>query len=268
MPTLEAHGIHIAYETHGQGHPLVFISGVGYSRWFWRYLIPLLIDHYQIITFDNRGVGETDKPPGPYTVAQMAADTAGLLDALGLSGVYLFGHSLGGFIAQELAIQRPDLVAKLVLASTNHGGPEAIPVTPEALQAMTDRSGTPMDIVQRGIQVATAEGFAERKPQVVQDLVAYWMSNPIPPEAYQAQVMAGAGMGLLTKEEVSRRMAALTMPVLILTGDQDRVVPPGNADLLKAKIPHAEVRIIPNTGHLFPLEDPETTARILREFLG
>jgi len=217
MPTVEANGIRIGYEIRGQGHPLLLIAGVGYSRWFWNRLIPLLEDRYQIIAMDNRGAGESDKPPGPYTVPMMAADTAGLLDALGIQGAYVMGHSLGGFIAQELAISRPDLVAKLVLASTNHGGMKVIPITQEALEVMTRREGDPLDLI---------------------------------------------------REEVDRRMAALTMPVLILTGDQDKVVPPGNADLMARKIPHAQVKIIPNTGHLFPFEDPLTTAAILKEFLG
>lgn len=268
MPTVEANGIRIGYEIRGQGHPLLLIAGVGYSRWFWNRLIPLLEDRYQIIAMDNRGAGESDKPPGPYTVPMMAADTAGLLDALGIQGAYVMGHSLGGFIAQELAISRPDLVAKLVLASTNHGGMKVIPITQEALEVMTRREGDPLDLIRRGIEVACAPGFAVRHPDLVQDLIAYRLGNPVPPDAYQAQVMAGMGMAALTDEEVDRRMAALTMPVLILTGDQDKVVPPGNADLMARKIPHAQVKIIPNTGHLFPFEDPLTTAAILKEFLG
>ena len=267
MPVLEANGIHIGYEIHGQDHPLLLIAGVGYSRWFWHRLIPYLSDAYQVIAMDNRGAGESDKPPGPYTVAMMAADAAGLLDALGIRDAYVMGHSLGGFIAQELAITRPDLVAKLVLASTTHGGMKVIPITPEALEVLTKRDGDPLELIRRGIAVACAPGFAEQHPDLVQELIAYRLSNPVPPEAYQAQVMAGMGMNALSDEEVARRMAALTMPVLILTGDHDRVVPPGNADLLAQKIPHARVHIIPNTGHLFPYEAPEATAAILREFL-
>lgn len=267
MPVLEANGIHIGYEIHGQGHPLLLIAGVGYSRWFWHRLIPHLRDHYRVIAMDNRGAGESDKPPGPYTVSMMAADAAGLLDALGISRAYVLGHSLGGFIAQELAITRPDLVAKLVLASTTHGGMNVIPITREALEVMTKRDGDPLDLIRRGIAVACAPGFAEQHPDLVEELTAYRLSNPVPPEAYQAQVMAGMGMNALSDEDVARRMAALTMPVLILTGDQDKVVPPGNADLLAQKIPHARVHVIPDSGHLFPYEKPEETAALLREFL-
>src|SRR5512141_1974739 len=102
MPTLQAHGIQIGYETPGSGHPLLLISGVGYSRWFWNKVVPGLSKHFTVITFDNRGAGESTKSDGPYTVPIMAADTAALLDTLRIPSAYVMGHSLGGYIAQEL----------------------------------------------------------------------------------------------------------------------------------------------------------------------
>ncbi len=268
MPSVTANGIRIAYETRGEGHPLLLISGVGYGRWFWRWVAPGLAQRYRVITFDNRGAGESDKPSGPYTVTMMAADTAGLLDALDIREAYVLGHSLGGFIAQQLAVARPDLVSRLILASTNHGGPNVVPITPEALEVLTQREGDPLDLVRRGISVATAPGFSEGHPDLVEALLQYRQGNPVPPEQYQAQVMAGAGMAALTEQQVEARMAALTMPVLILFGEHDRVVPPKNAELLKAKIPHAQVVILPETGHIFPIEDPEATVQAVTAFLS
>ncbi|GAB4526984.1 MAG: alpha/beta hydrolase [Anaerolineales bacterium] len=259
MNRVKVNDIHIAYEIQGQGQPLVLISGVGYGAWFWHRVAPALAEHFQVITFDNRGAGESDKPAGPYTVAQMAADTAGLLDALGVRGATVLGHSLGGFIAQELAVTRPDLVGRLILASTNHGGMKVVPITPEALEVLTNRSGDPVALVRRGIAIAAAPGFMERQPETVEALMAYRFTNPVPPEQYSAQVMAGAGMAYLSDEQVAERMAALTMLVLVLFGEHDRVVPPGNADLLAQKIPHARVRILPGTGHIFPIEAPQAT---------
>jgi 3-oxoadipate enol-lactonase len=136
----------------------------------------------------------------------LAADTAGLLDHLNLKNAIVLGHSLGGFIAQELAITRPDLISRLILASTNHGGPDVIPITPEALQVLTDRSGDPAELVKRGIVIATAPGFAERQPEVVQELLAYRFTNPVPPAQNTAQVMAGAGMSAFTSEDIATRM--------------------------------------------------------------
>src|SRR3990172_6451852 len=102
MPTLQSNGITLAYEQQGAGRPLLFISGVGYGGWFWRKVAPGLAAHFQVVTFDNRGAGGSHKPDGPYTLPMMAADAAGLLDALYLKGAGGFGPSLGGFLPQEV----------------------------------------------------------------------------------------------------------------------------------------------------------------------
>ncbi|MGH2522432.1 MAG: alpha/beta fold hydrolase [Anaerolineales bacterium] len=268
MPTLQSNGITLAYEVTGSGPPLLLIAGVGYSAWFWHRIVPGLAGHFHVITFDNRGTGESDKPTGPYTVPMMAEDTAGLLDALQIKGAYVMGHSLGGFIAQELAITRPDLVSKLILASTNHGGPDAIPITPEAMKVLTDRSGNPLELVKRGLAIAAAPGLAVRQLRLVEKLISYRLTNPVPPAQYTAQVMAGAGMATLTDGQVAERMAAIRVPVLILFGEFDRVVPPGNAERMAGKLSNAKITILPNTGHIFPLEDPEATVKVVVEFIS
>jgi len=261
MPKVRVNDIEIACAVSGSGFPLVLITGVGYGRWFWHKIVPALAEHFQVVTFDNRGAGESSKPPGPYTTALMAADTAGLLDALGIRRAHVMGHSLGGFIAQELALARPDLVEKLILASTTYGGPNVIPITPEALEVLTKRDGDPVELVRRGIQIACAPGFAERHPDVVQELIQYRLTNPVPPEQYQAQVMAGAA------HNAESRIGQITCPVLVLFGEHDRVVPPGNAELLARKLPNARVKILPNVGHVFPIEDPPATVEAILEFL-
>jgi pimeloyl-ACP methyl ester carboxylesterase len=267
VSTIQANGIQIAYSLTGSGQPILLISGVGYDAWFWHKIVPALSEHYQVITFDNRGSGESAKPHGPYTVSMLAADTAGLLDSINLKNAIVLGHSLGGFIAQELAITRRDLVSHLILASTNHGGPDVIPITPEALQILTDRNGNPTELVKRGIAIATAPGFAERQPEVMQELLTYRFTNPVPPAQYTAQVMAGAGMAAFTSEDIATRMAAITMPTLILFGEHDRVVPPGNATLLAEKLPNAQIAILPEAGHIFPIEQPEATVNTIFKFL-
>ena len=268
MPKVETNGIDIAYEIQGRGHPLVLITGVGYGSWFCHEIVPDLAAHFQVITFDNRGAGDSDKPAGPYTVPMMAADTAGLLDQLGVSNVYVFGHSLGGFIAQELAISRPDLVGKLILASTNHGGQNVIPITPEALEVMTKRKGNLFELVRRGIAIATAPGFSQKQPGVEKELVDYRFTNPVPPEQYQAQVMAGAGMAGLSREDVIQRLNSIQVPVLVIFGEHDKVVPPENARLMVEKLPNARVKILPDAGHIFPIEDPQATVTAILDFLN
>ncbi len=261
MPKVQVNDIEMAYSVTGGGHPLVLISGVGYGGWFWHKVVPALSQHFQVLTFDNRGAGETDKPPGPYTTAMMAADTAGLLDALGIRQACVLGHSLGGFIAQELALARPDLVERLILASTTYGGPNVIPITPEALEVLTKREGDPVELARRGIQIACAPGFAERHPEVVQELIQYRLTNPVPLAQYQAQVVAGA------THNAEARIGQIQCPVLVLFGEHDRVVPPGNADLLARRLPYARVKILPGVGHIFPIEDPAATVEAILDFL-
>ena len=266
MPHVNTNGINIAYEINGTGHPLVFITGVGYGKWFWHKVVPGLAEKFQVITFDNRGAGDSDKPDGPYTVPMMAADTAGLLDALNIKGAYVMGHSLGGYIAQELAVTRPDLIGKLILASTNYGGMKVIPITPEAMKVLTDRSGDPVELVKRGIAIACAPGFAQQYAAIAQELMQYRFTNPVPGPQYAAQVAAGAGTMAYTDEIVDARMKAIKVPTEIMFGEFDMVVPPANADLMAQKIAGAKIKIIPGTGHMFPIEDPGATVKAITEF--
>lgn len=262
MPTIHANGINIAYESAGDGPPLLFITGLGYGGWFWHKQVPDLSRHYRVITFDNRGSGGTDKPDGPYSTPMLAADAAGLLDALGITGAYVVGHSLGGFIAEELTLARPELVSRLVLASTTFGGPNAVPITPEALAVMMDRSGDPADLVRRGVAIAAGPGFSEAHPAVVEALLAYRFTGPVPAAQYQAQMMAGA------MHNAEDRVSEIVCPTLVLFGEHDKVVPPANANLLVAKIADADRVILPGVGHIFPLEDVDATNSTLHEFFS
>ncbi len=266
MPKIHANGIDIYYEIHGSGRPLLLIAGLGYGLWLWHKMVPLLAERTQVIVLDNRGAGQTDQPSGPYSAAMLAADTAGLLDGLGISSAAVFGHSMGGFIAQELVLSRPELVDRLILASTNFGGPRHVPITPTAMAVMLDRSGDPVEVVRRGIAVSCAPGFAEAHPDVVQELIDYRLSNPVPPAQYQAQMAIGLGL----VDEVyafEHRLPAVEAPTLIVFGEHDGVVPPGNAELLARQIPHSQVRILPDTGHLIPIEAPQAAAATVLEFL-
>ncbi|RMG99435.1 MAG: alpha/beta hydrolase [Chloroflexi bacterium] len=267
MPRVIANGIQIGYEQHGEGPHLLLITGVAYDRWFWHKVVPGLAAHFTVTVFDNRGAGESDKPAGPYTVDMMAADTAALLDELGIEKTAVLGHSLGGFIAQRLVATHSDRVSHLILAGTHHGGQNIVPITPEALDVLTNRQGDPLELLRRGVAIAAAPGFAEKHPERFQEIINYRLTNPVPPAQYTAQVMAGVGTGNWSEEQVAAHMAAIQMPTLILFGEHDRVVPPGNAELFAAKIPQAEVCILPGTGHIFPLEDPEGTVTAVLDFL-
>ncbi len=266
MPTICVNDIDLYYELYGDGEPLVLISGLGYGLWQWHKMIPFLAEKRQVIAFDNRGAGQTAKPAGPYTADMLAQDTARLIEEVVGGPAAVMGHSMGGFIAQQLVLARPDLVSKLILASTNFGGPNAAPVTPEALAAMLDRSGDPADVVRRGVAVATAPGFIEAHPEALTELVNYRFTNPVPPAAYQAQMAIGLGL-LAPAAAFDGKLGAIQVPTLILFGAHDRVVPPANAELLARQITNSRVVVLPDAGHMFPIEAPAAAAQAVLEFL-
>jgi 3-oxoadipate enol-lactonase len=182
----------------------------------------------------------------------MAADALAVIDALDLERVFLVGHSLGGFIAQTFTLAYPERVAKLVLCGTSFGGPNSIPPTPEALAVlMLDRTLDPMELIRRGLATAVAPSFLTERPEDLQALIEHRLTIPVPPEAN-------------AEETVSK----IAQPTLILSGELDMVVPPGNAALLKERIPHAVCQTIPDAGHLFPIEKPSLTANLIDEFFS
>src|SRR5512139_3284543 len=114
MPKAQTNGIELYYETQGEGQPLVLVSGLGYPLWQWHKMVPYLVEHFRVITFDNRGVGQSDKPAGPYTAQMLAADTVGLLDALDIEKAIVMGNSMGGFIAKAMALDFSQRVNKII----------------------------------------------------------------------------------------------------------------------------------------------------------
>jgi pimeloyl-ACP methyl ester carboxylesterase len=265
MPKITANGIELYYEIHGAGNPLVLIAGIGYSLWQWHKMIPYLAEQFQVITFDNRGVGQSDKPAGPYTAQMLATDTVCLLDELGIEKAIVMGHSMGGFIAQAMALDYPQKVEKLILAATNFGGPRHVPVTEEAMKVLTDVSSDPLTRFKNGLAVSTAPWWAEKNPEMIQQWVQWRLANPIEPTAYQSQLAIGLGL-LPEAAAFENRLHQIKAPTLILFGAHDKVVPPANAALLAAKIPNSKVVIFPDAGHFFPIEIPEAASQAVIEF--
>lgn len=266
MPKTKVNGIEMYYEVHGEGTPLVLISGLGYPLWQWHLMVPYLDKHLKVITLDNRGVGQTDKPTGPYTASMLAKDTVELLDALDIEKAVVMGHSMGGFIAQAMVLEYPNRVSKLILASTNFGGPRHVPVTPEAMAVLSDVTSDPVTRFRNGIVVSTAPGFAERQPELLQNWLDWRIANPLDLAGYQAQM--AIGVALMSEEAAfESKLPDVSVPTLILFGAHDKVVPPVNADLLAEQVPDSHIHIFPDAGHFFPFEVPEEAARVVFQFV-
>ena len=244
----------IAWERHGQGAPLLLIHGLGYARWGWEPVVARLARSFDVILFDNRGIGGSDAPPGPYTAAELAGDAVQVLDEAGVERAHVLGTSLGGMVAQELALAAPERVDRLVLACTTPGGPESFPMPEQTVKLMT--SGATL---RQFVENALAPG---PDAAIVERILRHREATAQPLEAWTAQAAAGAAFDALDRIE---RIAA---PTLILHGTEDAVVDSRNAALLALRIPEARVELFPGGGHLFFWEQPERFVEVVTEFLS
>ena len=263
MPKVEVNGVHLYYEEHGQGDPLALIPGLGLWHWCWLRQIPALSRYFRTIAIDNRGVGDSDKPDEPYTIEGMADEAAAVLRALGGGPAHVLGFSMGGYIAQELALRHPDQVASLILVSTGPGGPDQVEPDAEVQAAMRIRtSQTPEENLRRQFPYAVAPGYFDAHPEELEELIRLRLQKPTPVHVYVRQHEATRrwrGLG--------GRGAAVEVPVLIVHGDRDRLLPVENARRLAERIPGAELRLIPGAGHFPLLEAAPMVNRVILEFL-
>ena len=254
--------VRIAWERHGSGAPLLLIHGLGYARWGWEPVLPGLAERFDVVLFDNRGIGESDAPPGPYTAGEMADDAIQVLDEAGVDRAHVVGTSLGGMVAQELALGYPDRVDRLVLACTTPGGPKAHPMPQQTLTLMAEAAKLePAVALRRFVENALAPATVAEHPGLVDRIMAHRLETAQQPAAWAAQAAAGATF------DAYGRLGALAAPALVQHGDEDVVVDPRNADLLVELLPDARLERFPGTGHLFFWEAPERFVSSVSAFL-
>jgi pimeloyl-ACP methyl ester carboxylesterase len=250
----------IAWERRGAGAPVVLVHGLGYARWGWEPVADRLAERFEVLLLDNRGIGDSDAPPGPYTAAEMAADVARVLDEAGLERAHVVGTSLGGMIAQELALAHPDRVDRLVLACTTPGGELAHPIPAGTLSLIAEAATLePAVALRRFVENALAPGAPR---ELVERILAHRVVSPQPLPAWQAQAAAG------TTFAAGERVRGIRAPTLILHGTEDAVVDVRNADVLGGLIEGARVERFPACGHLFFWERPGRFVELVTEFLA
>ena len=260
MPFVENQGVKIYWDEQGYGAPLLLIMGLGYPSYMWYRTRPVLAARYRTIALDNRGVGRSDVPSGPYPIALMASDAAAVLGAAGVEIAHVFGVSMGGMIAQEFALQYPKRVRSLILGCTAAGGPTAVRAEPEVIQMLMARSKM---TAEQAAEAAVPFIYDPATPRewIDEDLAIRrpWFARA---DAYTAQLQ-----GILAWEAYSR-LPEIARPTLVIHGESDRLVPPANGKIIAEHIPGATLVTIPRASHLFTTDQTEAAHRAILEFLA
>ena len=258
MPYATSDGAKLYWEEHGAGPPVLLIMGLSFTHEMWFRVLPTLVSRCRVILFDNRGVGLSSVPKGPYSMRQMARDAVAVLDAAGVSRAHVIGASMGGMIAQELALRFPSRVLSLLLACTSHGG----------LLARWPRFVRP-----RGIKWGEAE---RRDRELALAPLLYCCKTPLDRIHEDLDVQCRSGWsykgflsqfsGILMWSSYFR-LPSIRVPTMVVHGDSDRLVPPQNGRVVASRIPGARFHLIPDAGHLLTTDQPEACKRLMIEFL-
>jgi 3-oxoadipate enol-lactonase len=258
MPFVENQGAKIYWDEQGSGEPLLLIMGLSYPSYMWHRSRPILAKRFRTIALDNRGVGQSDAPPGIYSIALMASDAAAVLRAAGIESAHVFGVSMGGMIAQEFALQYPNRVRSLILGCTAAGGPHAVQAEPEVLQAILRRDVPPEE--SKEAIIPFIYDAATPRERIDEDMAIRMKWYPTP-QGYMGQLQGIFGW------EAYSRIAQITAPTLVIHGETDRLVPAANARLIAAKIPGAQLVLIPKASHIFETDQPAAAQNAVLEFL-
>jgi 3-oxoadipate enol-lactonase len=252
------------FERAGQGPPLLCITGFAISCAVFEPVLPLYAERFDCITYDNRCSGRSATPIRPTSIPELAADGVALLDALGISSAHVYGVSMGGMIAQELALRFPERVRGLVLGCTSPGGPRAVRPSLRKIRALAQPTRGELLDPARGWPAAllfSAE-FRRTRPDEVRRLLELFTRHPPPPHGVSAHWWAS-----FFHDTVSR-LDQIRAPTLVLHGEVDAMAPVANAQLLAERIPDAELGVLPGTGHAYPLERPHESMELLTEWLS
>ena len=263
MATVHVGEVDLYYEIHGQGSLLLMINGLGSSAEMWSPFWKRLAEHHRVVLFDNRGVGRSTVPQEPFSIRTMADDAAGLMDALGIPSAAVYGSSMGGQIAQELALGHPGKVRALVLGMTTCGGRHAILPTAETMARLASLAEPPPGTSALEILwtlMYTPEFLAAHRPELERE--AAEVRYPTTPLGYRRQAEASL------KFNVYDRLPEIRIPVLVLAGSRDALLPPGNAGIIARRIAGARLHIFDGAGHGFTRERPEESVRVILEFLS
>ena len=266
MSTTQVGSHTVTYDDTGAGHPVLFMSGLAGTRMGWWKQIEPFSRKFRVINMDNRDAGDSALGTGPYTIADMSEDTAGVIKNLNLGQTHIIGISMGGMIALELVIRHPELVDRLVLVSTTAGGPAGVYAKPEFAALLVRVEGESIEArVRRTFTAIAGEGYMAQHPEDLDQIVKSSIAKPMSLESYQRQL--GACM-VHFRQGVADRLTQIAAPTLVVHGDYDPFIPYPNGQYLAEHIQGARLITFPGVGHIPMIESPERFNREVIEFLG
>jgi 3-oxoadipate enol-lactonase len=261
MPIARNGTVKLHWESSGEGPAVLLVAGQGMTMDGWWATIPVLSRSFRVIAFDNRDTGGSTRMPWGYTAAQMAGDAVAVLDAAGERRAHVYGISLGSLVAQEVALRHPDRVQALVLGASSAGGFAAYKPSPSSFaQTFLVRVGAmgPEEAVWAAVPYSYAEKTRRLHPERIAADVAHRVSSPPEALAYLHQAAAVA------THDAYARLNRMAAPTLVVHGEQDVFVPPANALVLAERIPAAELRLWPDAGHVYTIDEPQADQEIER----
>ncbi|MBI3206078.1 MAG: alpha/beta fold hydrolase [Myxococcales bacterium] len=253
----------IAYSLRGStaSPPLLMLRGLGRTSRHWGRIVHELEKGFRLILIDNRGVGRSGVPLVPFTTRDMADDAAWVLRTLGVERAHVLGISLGGMIAQELALGHAERLRSLILGCTTPGRRLGKGLRPgRVLELVAPRRLPPERAIRETARLILSDDFLAREPEVIDEWVEIARQVPPSRRGVVYQLIAAA------RHEAGARLAGIRAPTLVVTGDADKLIDAENSARLAAAIPGARLAILPGAGHDFPTEEPEATAKLINEF--
>lgn len=262
MSFAQANGIKLYYEMHGQGEPLVLISGFTEDHTAWEDVVAELAKDFRVLTFDNRGAGQTITPEKPFTTEEMADDTVALMSALDIPKAHVLGHSMGGSIAQQIALRHPKNILKLIIACSV---PKLDSVSLAVINtgAKLVNAKVPFELLLDNIfpWIFSADFLSDEKK--VAKALAKKINNPHPQTliGYKHQLVA------CNRHDTLARLSEIKTPTLVLGCARDLLISPSHSEWMAEKIPNAQLKILPSLGHIPQVENPTLFCKTIKEFL-
>ncbi|HYY24244.1 MAG TPA: alpha/beta hydrolase [Candidatus Udaeobacter sp.] len=266
MPTVRVNDAEIYYEVHGEGQPIVFLSETACDGEVWKiYQVPEFSKDHRVIIHDYRGTGQSSKPSMNYTTQIFAKDTVALMDYLKVEDAIVVGHSMGGRVAQVLALDYPSRVKKLVLASTGSHYPKTKGLPLKICKEMIEWGYEKYER-DHSILVGFTDEFVKKHPDRVEHYLKVRMQNLCPVEFYLRHLLARQS------HDTSGRLKDIRQPTLILVGDDDRNMTSEinhrmSSDILARGIPNSKLVILPNERHSYFFANPDAAHKIIRDFI-